>query len=108
MIRRPPRSPLFPYRTLFRSGVIRQNAAVTPATNSQPIWISNSLGNRPIDTGLQVCNFLVPPIRQNTSGELRPPPVASPIVDRQHDVSLRRKYLPLDLQWIQTKWQRVI
>src|SRR2546426_3576674 len=40
MIRRPPRSTLFPYTTLFRSEVIRARAGVAPAFFAYPygVW----------------------------------------------------------------------
>src|SRR2546422_5852048 len=37
MIRRPPRSTLFPYTTLFRSGVIARMASVTRSTGRPPL-----------------------------------------------------------------------
>src|SRR5688572_32303237 len=46
MIRRPPRSTLFPYTTLFRSGIVAGLVAITPGAGfvagMSPIWIGRS------------------------------------------------------------------
>src|SRR3712207_8283253 len=39
MIRRPPRSTLFPYTTLFRSGQLRQNGAASQARKRWPTFL---------------------------------------------------------------------
>src|SRR5256885_12659834 len=44
MIRRPPRSTLFPYTPLFRSGRDRWIAAVTPAVAGQFVMIATAVG----------------------------------------------------------------
>src|SRR3712207_8313027 len=46
MIRRPPRSTLFPYTTLFRSYLIRQTVEWNAEHNGEPIE-SRSLGDSP-------------------------------------------------------------
>src|SRR5258706_12119643 len=38
MIRRPPRSPLFPYTTLFRSGAAARSSKKTRRPSAAPIW----------------------------------------------------------------------
>src|SRR2546422_4471030 len=46
MIRRPPRSTLFPYTTLFRSSCARKNmrqACLYPATSKVPVFSSRNL-----------------------------------------------------------------
>src|SRR3989454_2352482 len=49
MIRRPPRSTLFPYTTLFRSGIYRQEAASAP---QQPQGrFDDGRGDRAVEAG---------------------------------------------------------
>src|SRR5258708_20853351 len=44
MIRRPPRSTLFPYTTLFRSGVVRPKNASAKGENSIEVYALNRSG----------------------------------------------------------------
>src|SRR3989442_10033547 len=54
MIRRPPRSTLFPYTTLFRSGTIITNIHDTAGKSSEPLWVtSNTQWSRTFDGGDQ-------------------------------------------------------
>src|SRR5256885_12218693 len=46
MIRRPPRSTLFPYTTLFRSSLMRFAGAVCPAQMRPRIWLARSSVDR--------------------------------------------------------------
>src|SRR2546422_4069327 len=51
MIRRPPRSTLFPYTTLFRSGEIR--ASAQPEADQQIVRIQGRVDHRGVNNGLR-------------------------------------------------------
>src|SRR5256885_4071026 len=52
MIRRPPRSTLFPYTTLFRSMRRDSTSSMVPAMSEAPCTISARMGARPSTMGL--------------------------------------------------------
>src|SRR3712207_7155188 len=56
MIRRPPRSTLFPYTTLFRSGVLLINAAAINGLNAvdEAMTAATLMANKPVVAGEMV------------------------------------------------------
>src|SRR5258708_25814504 len=56
MIRRPPRSTLFPYTTLFRSRACNGNQAIANAAVSFPATVCGGVGTSPINGFPTVCS----------------------------------------------------
>src|SRR2546429_4478190 len=60
MIRRPPRSPLFPYTTLFRSGNVSTGALFTSVTITWKLLVALKLGE-PLSNTRTVTVFVLGP-----------------------------------------------
>src|SRR2546429_9594626 len=60
MIRRPPRSPLFPYTTLFRSGNVSTGALFTSVTITWKLLVALKLGE-PLSNTRTVTTFVLGP-----------------------------------------------
>src|SRR3712207_8938410 len=77
MIRRPPRSTLFPYTTLFRSAAKPPNATTMPATGA-PAPAASPMATSPKpstrgrkDVGTEVASSMLPPRSEEHTSELQ-------------------------------------
>src|SRR3712207_9175005 len=66
MIRRPPRSTLFPYTTLFRSGGLAQQGIISPAMARQMGGLISQIGGPIAQAGDQLGQNITDGLRTNT------------------------------------------
>jgi len=76
MIRRPPRSTLFPYTTLFRSAVIagEQPAALSPGEFVVPADVVSGLGNGSTQAGANELHDMMERVRKARGASILQPP----------------------------------
>src|SRR5258708_14643493 len=72
MIRRPPRSTLFPYTTLFRSPVVRSHAHDLPK-KVRALGLKHALSAKAKDGGLIVIENTINPRSEEHTSELQSP-----------------------------------
>src|SRR3712207_7867917 len=100
MIRRPPRSTLFPYTTLFRSSACASATCRSPATASSPPWRLTSMPILKILSGgaaQGLVNALAPAFRAQTGHDIRSEEHTSELQSRQYLVCrllLEKKKIP--------------
>ena len=81
-----------------RNRVVGGNAAVAPAANSQPIRISNALPNRFVNRTKQIHDFEVAPVGVDGLLIRIATTRAASVVDRQHDIAVRRQQLAIEAE----------
>src|SRR5215213_817574 len=80
--------------------VVSEDAAVTPATDTEPIRIGNTHLDHVIDAGEQILHFIVAPIGKDRARELLPPTGAAAVVHGKDGVTVRRKKLTLGAEGV--------